>query len=153
MADTPRHSVSVAAAIVRDDGRILAIRRRDNGQWEPPGGILELGETIEDGLKREVREETGLVVEVDHLTGVYKNMSRGIVALVFRCHIINGAPRPTTEASEATWLSLDEVRSRMSEAFAIRLVDSCISTGGPPLIRQHDGERILNPQSNHRVNT
>ncbi len=58
--DSAKHSVSVAAAVVDADGRILVIRRRDNGHWEPPGGVLELDETIEDGLRREVLEETGL---------------------------------------------------------------------------------------------
>ena len=84
------HSVSVAAAVVEAD-RLLGVRRRDNGRWEPPGGVLELGETIHDGLVREVLEETGLVVEPDYLTGVYKNMRHGIVALVFRCHIVRSA--------------------------------------------------------------
>lgn len=77
---TPLHSVSVAGAVIRDDGRFLAIRRRDNGTWELPGGVLELDETPEDGVVREVREETGILVKVDRLTGVYKNMARGIVA-------------------------------------------------------------------------
>ena len=52
MSDTPRHSVSVAAAIFDDSGEnVLLIKRRDNGRWEPPGGVLELDETIEDGLR------------------------------------------------------------------------------------------------------
>jgi len=63
--------VSVAGAIVDDQGRMLAVCRADNGHWEPPGGVLELGETIEDGLIREIREETGLVVTPERLTGVY----------------------------------------------------------------------------------
>lgn len=42
VSDSPRHSVSVAAAVVNAEGKILAIRRRDTGKWEPPGGILEL---------------------------------------------------------------------------------------------------------------
>src|SRR5262249_55831694 len=57
---------------------------------EPPGGVLELDETIEDGLRREAREETGLEVEPIALTGVYKNMTRGIVAPVFRWKITGG---------------------------------------------------------------
>ena len=85
MTDTPKHSVSVAGIVVRDDGHILVIQRRDNQQWEPPGGVLELNETFEEGVCREVREETGVDVAVERLTGVYKNMPRGIVALVFRC--------------------------------------------------------------------
>src|ERR1035441_848949 len=44
MGDSPRHSVSVAAVVVDDHDRALLIRRRDNGHWEPPGGVLELDE-------------------------------------------------------------------------------------------------------------
>lgn len=64
MADTPKHSVSVAGIVIRDDGRILTIQRRDNQHWEPPGGVLELDETFEAGVRREVREETGVHIEV-----------------------------------------------------------------------------------------
>ena len=84
-AATPRHSVAVVGAVFRDDGRVLAIQRRDTGEWQPPGGVLELAETFEEGVKREVLEETGISVDVERLAGVYKNISGGIVALVFRC--------------------------------------------------------------------
>ncbi len=84
--ETPRHSVSVAGVILDASAtQVLLIQRRDNNRWEPPGGVLELDETIEDGLRREIKEETGIDIAVDQLTGAYKNMDRGIVALVFRC--------------------------------------------------------------------
>jgi 8-oxo-dGTP diphosphatase len=67
--DPPRHSVSVSGVIADDHGRALLIRRRDNHHWEPPGGVLELQESIGDGLRREIREETGLGVEPVALTG------------------------------------------------------------------------------------
>lgn len=57
------HSVSVAAVITDDEGRTLLIRRADTGEWQIPGGVLERGETIHDGLRREVLEETGLLIE------------------------------------------------------------------------------------------
>src|SRR3954451_1377513 len=82
---TPQHSVSVAAAIIDDEGRFLAIRRANNGAWETPGGVLELDESIEAGLAREVQEETGLLVRPIALTGIYKNMQRAVIALLFRC--------------------------------------------------------------------
>jgi 8-oxo-dGTP diphosphatase len=136
-----RHSVSVAAAIVDEGGQLLAVRRRDNGHWEPPGGILELDETIHAGLVREVREETGLEVEPQALSGVYKNMRRGIVALVFRCRIIGGEPRTTREVEQVSWLSPDEVRNLMDEAYATRLLDAL--RAGPAAIRAHDGLSLL----------
>jgi ADP-ribose pyrophosphatase YjhB (NUDIX family) len=126
MPTPPRHSVSVAGAIIDEDGRMLAIRRRDNGHWEPPGGVLELTETIEAGLVREIREETGITVMSERLTGVYKNMEQGIVALVFRCSVIDRAATRT-----------DEVEQRMDEAYAVRLLDAVLST--PPAIRAHNG--------------
>jgi 8-oxo-dGTP diphosphatase len=138
---SPRHSVSVAAAIVDESGQLLAVRRRDNGHWEPPGGILELHETIPAGLVREVREETGLEVEPQALSGVYKNMRRGIVALVFRCRIIGGKPRPTREAEQVSWLSPDEISNLMDEAYATRLLDAL--RPGPAAIRAHDGLLLL----------
>ena len=138
---SPRHSVSVAAAIIDPAGRLLAVRRSDNGHWEPPGGVLELDETIHAGLRREVREETGLEVEPEALTGVYKNMRHGIIALVFRCRIVGGAPGATTEVQELAWLTRDEVRERMDEAYATRLLDAL--NAGPAAVRAHDGLALL----------
>jgi 8-oxo-dGTP diphosphatase len=138
---SPRHSVSVAAAIIDEAGRLLAVRRSDNGHWEPPGGVLELDETIHAGLRREVREETGLEVEPEALTGVYKNMRHGIIALVFRCRIVGGEPGATTEVQQVAWLTPKEVQERMDEAYATRLLDALNS--GPAAIRAHDGLALL----------
>ncbi len=137
-----RHSVSVAAVITDDHGRTLLLQRRDNGRWEPPGGVLELDETIEDGLRREAREETGLAIEPITLTGVYKNMIRGIVALVFRCKITGGTLTPNDEATAFRWATEDEVRQLLSAAYAIRILDA-LSPDDGPAIRPHDGVHLL----------
>ncbi|MFB7333583.1 NUDIX hydrolase [Streptomyces adustus] len=137
----PLHSVSVAGVVVREDGRLLAIRRADNGNWELPGGILELDETPEAGVTREVLEETGIHVEVDELTGVYKNMPRGIIALVFRCKPSGGTERTSGESTAVSWLTPDEVSERMSEAFAVRLLDALDGNG--PHVRSHDGKHLI----------
>lgn len=137
---SPQHSVSVAAAVVDDDGRVLAVQRRDNAHWEPPGGVLELNETIDQGLRREVEEETGLLVEPEALTGIYKNMPRGIVALVFRCRLIGGTAHIGDETARLRWMTPDEIRTAMNEAYAVRMLDALHS--GPPAVRAHDG-RVL----------
>ncbi|GLX18503.1 NUDIX hydrolase [Streptomyces lavendulae subsp. lavendulae] len=136
--------MSVAGVVVRDDGRLLAIRRADNGTWEPPGGVLELAETPEDGLQREVLEETGIHVEVDRLTGVYKNVTAGVVALVFRCKPSGGTERLSGETTAVQWLTPHEVAERMSEVYAIRLLDALDDTG--PHVRSHDGRQLLADQ-------
>ncbi len=140
-AGESRHSVSVAAVVV-DDGRVLVVRRRDNGRWEPPGGVLELGESIPEGLRREVYEETGLTVEPDALTGVYKNLARGIVALVFRCHATGGEVTVNDEADAFRWLDRDELAALVAPAYAVRLTDA-LDYAGVPAVRAHDGTRVL----------
>src|SRR3954451_23611328 len=132
-SQSPKHSVSVAAAILDDAGRFLAIRRADNGHWEPPGGILELHESITDGLVREVHEETGLHVRPLALTGVYKNMNRGIVALVFRCDAGNGSPRTSDEVREIAWIAPNDLPGRMADAYSVRLLDALNDDGAPTI--------------------
>src|SRR3954451_12057583 len=108
MPDQHIHSVSVAGVVVDEVGRVLVIQRRDNRRWEAPGGILERDETFEEGVAREVAEETGLTVEVERLTGVYKNMVHGIVALVYRCHPVAGMATATNESAAVDWIAPEE---------------------------------------------
>ncbi|MFF9007313.1 NUDIX hydrolase [Streptomyces goshikiensis] len=138
---TPLHSVSVAGAVLREDGRLLAIRRADNGTWELPGGVLELAESPEAGVRREVLEETGIEIEVAELTGVYKNTTRGIVALVFRCKPSGGTERTSEESTAVAWLTPEEVSAQMAEVYAIRLLDALDDAG--PHVRSHDGRQLL----------
>lgn len=139
---SPRHSVSVAAAVIRGDGQALLVRRRDNGRWEPPGGVLELDETIEDGLIREVQEETGLTVKPERLTGVYKNMARGIIALVFHCRPVAGTLTLNDEVAEFRWASDAELDDLMDAAYAARVRDA-LAYHGQAAIRTHDGVQLL----------
>ena len=143
MTEPSRHSVSVAAVIPDDQGRVLVIQRRDNGAWQLPGGVLELHETIEDGLRREVEEETGLKVDPIRLTGVYKNVKLGVVALVFLARPGAGTPHSTEEAAAVDWWTPDRVATDMTEAFAMRILDALRTRDLSPEIRAHDGTRRL----------
>ncbi|MDH6126912.1 NUDIX domain-containing protein [Kitasatospora sp. GP82] len=138
---TPLHSVSVAGVVVREDGQVLVIRRADNNTWEPPGGVLELGESVEAGVAREVREETGVDVAVERLTGVYKNMALGVVALVFRCRPVGGAPQTSDESTDVRWLRAEDALAKMGEMYAIRVQDALHSD--VPAVRAHDGRQLV----------
>ena len=141
MTELPRHSVSVTGIVFRDDGRVLAIQRCDDGRWVPPGGVLELAESPTDGVAREVLEETGIKVQAEQLTGVYKNMRLGVVTLAFRCSPISGQSHPTDEAKQVAWLTVDEAKQSMPEARAIRVTDALSDKA--PFVRVHDGTRLL----------
>ncbi|OGB99005.1 MAG: hypothetical protein A3G35_17890 [candidate division NC10 bacterium RIFCSPLOWO2_12_FULL_66_18] len=91
----------VAAIISNGEGKILLQRRSDNGLWGLPGGSVEIGESVRDAIMREVREETGLTVEVVRLIGVYSDPTVQIVryadgnvvhyiSSVFACRILAG---------------------------------------------------------------
>jgi len=90
----------------------------------------------------QVREETGLAVEPVALTGVYKNMSRGIVALVFRCKVAGGQLTANDEVTAFQWADEDQVRELLTDAYAVRVTDA-LHTSGAPAIRQHDGTHLL----------
>jgi 8-oxo-dGTP pyrophosphatase MutT (NUDIX family) len=66
-------------------------------------------ETFEEGVVREVAEETGVTVEVERLTGAYKNMARWIVALVYRCHPVAGIATATSESVAVDWIAPADV--------------------------------------------
>jgi 8-oxo-dGTP diphosphatase len=122
--------------------RALLIQCRDNERWEPPGGVLELDEDISTCLRREAQEETGLDVEPVALTGVYKNMKRGIVALVFRCKPTGGQLTLDEEVSAFRWATPNEVAAVVDEVFAIRISDALADLQSPA-VRQHDGTNLI----------
>jgi 8-oxo-dGTP pyrophosphatase MutT (NUDIX family) len=150
----PRHVVGVSGAVLDDDGLVLLVQRREPRRWELPGGALELGERLLDGLAREVEEETGLLVEPLRLTGVYQNLRLGPVALTFACRVLGGTPRVTDETSDWRWAGRDDVPHLMPPARAARALDALdalaavggvldgLHDGGVPL-RVHDGSVLL----------
>ena len=111
-------------------------------RFPAPTGVPELGETICDGLRREIREETGLDVEPVALTGVCKNMTRAIIALVFRCKITGGDLRPSDETTAFRRATQTDIAELADQACAIRIPDA-LHHEHPPAIRQHDGEHLL----------
>lgn len=121
-AAPPANSVKVAvSAVVQDNqGRILLIRRSDNGKYSIPGGGLEAGETVAQAVVREVLEETGIEVDVTDLVGVFSNPDHVIAyddgevrqefSVCFRAKPIGGAPRLSDESTAVEWVPLEQLR-------------------------------------------
>jgi 8-oxo-dGTP diphosphatase len=94
-------------AIIFEHGQVLLAHRRDIDWWNLPGGGMEAGETVEEAMCREVREETGLEVEVEKLVGVYSKPQRDEVVLVLRCRVIGGTLIATEESRECRYFPPD----------------------------------------------
>jgi ADP-ribose pyrophosphatase YjhB (NUDIX family) len=117
-AAPPANSMTptVFAAVRDDQGRVLLVRRNDSGNWELPGGRVELGETAITAVKREVSEESGVAIKVIRLAGVYTDPGHIMVypstgearqqfAVCFHALPVDGQPHPDhDETCEAAWI-------------------------------------------------
>lgn len=111
------------------------------GTGNRPAACSSSAKPIEDGLRREAREETGLDIEPVALTGVYKNMTRGIISLVFRCKITGGDLARSDEVASFRWADGAEVTDLSDEAYAVRVLDALGDTA--PAVREHDGKSLM----------
>jgi len=115
----PVHFVS-AAGVVYKSGKVLLIQSERRG-WEFPGGIVEQGEALLDGLRREIFEESGISVEPEAVTGIYQNLAckkgygplEGMtlpttVNIVFRCRYVSGKEFVSDEFQDVGWFKPDE---------------------------------------------
>ncbi|NMG53781.1 NUDIX hydrolase [Aromatoleum aromaticum] len=93
----------VVLGIIEHAGRLVLIRRKLEplaGYWAPPGGYVELGESLEEAVVREAREESGLEVVVDGFVGAYSQTGVRAVILAYRAHSIAGEPVAGDDAGE-----------------------------------------------------
>ena len=103
----PTHKVSVAALVTNDDGKILLVNSPWRG-WEYPGGLIEPGETFQEALHREIREEAGVEVEITGFVGICKNVEKDIVNIDFTCRYLSGELTTSEESTEVVWATPEE---------------------------------------------
>lgn len=101
------HLVSCAALVTNDEGKILLVKSPLRG-WEYPGGLIEPGETFQQALRREIREEAGVEVEITGFVGICKNVEKDIVNIDFTCRYVSGELTTSTESTEVIWASREE---------------------------------------------
>ena len=96
------HLVSVAALVTNENGEILLVKSPCRG-WEYPGGLIEPGETFQEALRREVKEEAGVEIEITGFVGICKNIERNIVNIDFTARYLRGELTPSEESPEVCW--------------------------------------------------
>lgn len=124
-------------AVVVDDNRVLLVRRGTEplrGHWSLPGGVLELGESLTDGLIREVREETGIAVEplelVELLDRIHREGERvrfHYVIADYLCRVVGGELRAASDADAVRWVERAEWNSHSAlllDPVTVRVIES-----------------------------
>lgn len=135
---------AVTAFVVNDKGEILLERRSDNGRWGMPGGVQELGESITQTVVREVREETGIDVEVTGIVGIYTDPGHVIAfsdgevrqefSLCFRARPVGGAVEVSGESHEVRWIPGKELESLDLIESARRRIHDALAGKAEPVL-------------------
>ncbi len=122
------------AAVIDGEGRVLLIRRADNGLWAMPGGALEVGETPAQGVAREAWEETGLPCQAVALVGVYDSRRCGSVTrhhlyhFTFLCEPLEIRDPPggshAGEVLDVRWFPEDALPADLDPGHVTRLPDA-----------------------------
>ena len=115
----PTHIVAAAGYVEDKNGNVLLVKTHHRG-WDTAGGQIEVGENIEEGVLREIFEESGITASVRCLAGVYSNVGQHLwydgvtpvptkVMFDFICDYVDGQPTTSSETSEVIWISKTEV--------------------------------------------
>jgi len=128
------------AVIVDAERRVLLCHRRDIDAWNLPGGLIEEGEAPWDAAVRETREEVGLDVAVERLTGVYWKPDSADLVFNFECRIVAGTPGLSDEADEVGYFAVDALPPNTAPKQVVRIRDAL--AGGPPALAVQTGPGI-----------
>ena len=129
--DAPR--LAVGGVVIKDD-RVLLVRRGKPpafGEWAIPGGSVELGETLQQAVKRELREETGITVRAGEICYTFEAVKRDddgrvrfhYIIIDLTAEYISGEPAPASDVTEAAWLTPGDLAGRPINATTLELLN------------------------------
>ncbi len=138
----PEAPIIGVGAVVIDEGKVLLVRRGQEplkGEWSLPGGALELGETLEQGVVREVLEETGLTVVPAGIVEVLDRITQDdlsgqvryhYVLVDFLCRVAGGTMRGGSDAEEARWVDRQELQEQYRLApLTVQVIEKAFRLG------------------------
>ena len=134
MADHHKITIGVGAVVFRGETALLIQRGKPpfKGQWSIPGGRLEFGERVEDAVRREVWEETGLAIRLIGLIGVYEALPEEadgahVVMVDYAAEWVSGEPVAGDDAAAAIFLPIEEARLRVAWDVTRRALDDALA--------------------------
>jgi len=137
----PEHPLIGVGAVIVDAGRVLLVCRATEplkGEWSVPGGMLELGEKLRDGVRREAMEETGLEVEPGELLDVFDSIFTDhqgrtqyhYVLIDYLCRPISGEAKAGTDVSEVRWAAEKDLPSMNLRASIVEVIRKGLARAG-----------------------
>lgn len=135
------HFVSAAGLVFKED-KVLLIRSEKRG-WEIPGGVIEQGEAILDGLAREILEESGILAKPEKLAGIYQRLTQKpgygplegmllppTVNLTFLCRYEGGTETTSGESAEVGWFPLQQAKELITDPYIKKAVEDMAGFDG-----------------------
>ena len=136
----PERPIVGVGAVIVQDGKVLVVKRKYEplaGQWSLPGGTLELGETLQEGVAREMREETGLEVEVGPVVEVFdrimtddaRRVRYHFVLVDYLCWPVSGELQAGSDVAEAVFVDPGALEPFDMTPKALSVIDRALALG------------------------
>jgi 8-oxo-dGTP diphosphatase len=133
----PARPLLGVGALIFDEGRILLVERGKEplkGYWSLPGGLVEAGERLEDGVVREVLEETGLAVRAESIATVFERIMPDCdgaceyhyVLVDFYCTVQGGTVRAGDDSAKAEWFAVSELENLLMTEGTREVIAGCL---------------------------
>ncbi len=132
--------VGVGAVIIDDNGKVLLVKRAQppgKDLWAIPGGIVKLGETLRNAVKREIKEETGLEIKVGDILKIFEVIDKDennkiryhYIIIDFEARVIGGKLHPSSDALNAKWFSSVELKKIKMTRTTRKLLNKLMEEG------------------------
>lgn len=121
--ENSRTKVAVFVFIRRTNTILLVKQRQGSQNWSLPGGTMEPGESLDETAVREVKEETGLDIQLTRVVGLYSKPDENALAITFEAQVISGKLAPANEISAVAYFSLDNLPKTMRAHMQRRMDD------------------------------
>lgn len=129
----PYHIVGAEVVVMNDEQQILLIKDPIRG-WELPGGQVEKGESIKQAAIREVKEETGIEVELIKFCGVNQNLARDICHHLFLAKPVAGSLTTSVESEEVGYFPLEQALDLIARDYVRNWVLYCLDASKQPFL-------------------